>query len=268
MNNNPIAVFDSGLGGLSVWKEIVRALPEESIMYYGDGANCPYGGKSQAEIIRLSEAIVRFLLDRGAKLIVVACNTATAGAISYLRAHYAVPFVGMEPAVKPAAEHSETGVIAILATAGTLKGKLFTETSQRFSAGVKILTRIGEGFVELIETGRANSTQAEEAVRRTVEPLLAQGVDRLVLGCTHYPFLAETLRRVIGDRPVELIDPAPAIARRVKEVLTERNELAEAGHLAKYDYFSSGDEAYRGRLQEYGEHLLLGIKEENEHGKK
>ena len=256
MNNSPIGVFDSGMGGLSVWKEIVKTLPEESVIYYGDGANCPYGGKSQEELIRLSEGIVKFFIDKGVKLIVVACNTATAGAIAYLREHYDIPFVGMEPAVKPAAQHSKSGIIAILATAATLKGKLFQETSERFSDDVTILSSIGEGFVELIESGRENSPEAEEAVRNTVEPLLERGADHLVLGCTHYPFLEGALKKVIGEREVVLVDPAPAIAQRVKEVLQERNALAEQGHMARHEYYSSADENYRKRLQERGEQIF------------
>ena len=272
MNNAPIGVFDSGMGGLSVWKEIVKVLPNESILYYGDGKNCPYGGKSPQEIVRLSEEIVRFFIHKGVKLIVVACNTATAGAIGWLRERYEVPFVGMEPAVKPAAQHSASGVIAILATAATLQGKLFRETSERFAGEVTTLTRIGEGFVELIESGREDSAEAEEAVRRTVEPLLAQGADHLVLGCTHYPFLTGALKKVIGERNVTLVDPAPAIAQRVAAVLAERNAAADAAHVAKYDYFSSGDEAYRRRLEERGNRILKQIarerEEKNESGKK
>ena len=258
MNNAPIGVFDSGMGGLSVWKEIVRTLPEESIIYYGDGKNCPYGGKSQEELIHLSEGITKFFIEKGVKLIVVACNTATAGAITYLRGNYKIPFVGMEPAVKPAAQHSKSGIIAILATAATLKGKLFQETSERFSGDVTILSSIGEGFVGLVESGREDSPEAEEAVKRTVEPLLEQGADHLVLGCTHYPFLTEALEKAIGDRDVVLVDPAPAIAQRVKEVLQEGGALAGEGHVAHYEYHSSADESYRKRLQERGEYILAG----------
>jgi glutamate racemase len=265
MNNAPIGVFDSGMGGLSVWKEIVKVLPDESILYYGDGKNCPYGSKYPEELREIADGIVRFLVDHEVKLIVVACNTATAGAIDYLREKYPeLPFVGMEPAVKPAAEHSSSGVIAILATAATLQGKLFRESSERFSGNVKVLSHIGDGFVELIESGREDSPEAEEAVRRTVEPLLAQGADHLVLGCTHYPFLTEALKKVIGERNVTLVDPAPAIARRVKEVLSRQNALADANHPAKYDYFSSGDEAYRKQLEERGARILRQVAQENE----
>ncbi len=262
MNNAPIGVFDSGMGGLSVWKEIVRLLPCESIVYYGDGANCPYGDKSAEELIALSDNIVRFFIDKGVKLIVAACNTATASAIDWLRAHYEVPFVGMEPAVKPAAQRSASGVIAILATAATLDGKLFRETAERHAGEVKVLSCVGEGFVELIEAGMEHLEEAEAAVRRAIEPLLAQGADHLVLGCTHYPFLTGTLRKVIGDRAVTLVDPASAVARRVGEVLRERDALAETGHEPVYEYFSSADEAYRDALQMRGARILAEIRDE------
>ncbi len=262
MNNSPIGVFDSGMGGLSVWKEIVRALPCESIMYYGDGANCPYGGKQPEELREIADGIVRFLVGRGVKLVVVACNTATAVAIDGLRSHYDVPFVGMEPAVKPAAACSSSGVIAILATSATLEGKLFRETTERFAGEVKVLSSVGEGFVELVEAGKDDSEEAEAAVFRTIEPLLAQGADHIVLGCSHYPFLAGTFKKVIGGRPVTLVDPAPAIARRVREALRERDALAEAGHVPVYEYFSSADEAYRSALQARGARILAEIRDE------
>jgi glutamate racemase len=245
------------MGGLSVWREIVRALPDESVIYYGDGANCPYGEKSQAEIVRLSEMAVQFFIEKEVKIIVVACNTATAAAIDHLRVKYPeIPFVGMEPAVKPAVEQSKTGVIAILATAATLQGKLFRETSERVAGGVNVLSAVGENWVEIVENGRETSPEAEQAVRRTIEPLIERGADHLVLGCTHYPFLKGTLKKVIGRRDVTLVDPAPAVARRVKEVLRERNALADTKYPAKYHYFSSGDEAYHLRLQRRGEQIL------------
>ncbi len=255
-DNSPIGVFDSGLGGLSVWKEIVKALPEESVIYYGDGLNCPYGKKKPEEVIAISEGIVRFLLDKEVKLIVIACNTATATAVEYLRQHYPhVPFIGMEPAIKPAAEHSRTGVIGILATVNTLRGRLFRETSRRFAENVKVIPAVGEGFVRLVEENREDSPEALEAVRKAVEPLLEAGADHLVLGCTHYPFLAETIRKVIGERDVRLVDPAPAIAHRVVEILREKGACAIPGHRAEYAYYTSGDEKYLSRLKEKGEQV-------------
>lgn len=258
MNNAPIGIFDSGMGGLSVWREIVRALPGESLIYYGDGANCPYGGKSEAEIIRLSEAIVQFFIAKGVKLIVAACNTATAAAIDHLRAKYPkIPFVGMEPAVKVAAENSKTGVIAILATATTLDGRHFRETSKRYADRVTILPAVGERFVEWVESGREDTPEAEIAVRKTLEPLLTKNIDHIVLGCTHYPFLLKTMEKIVGGSGVTLLDPAPAVARRVKELLRERDLLADEGQKAVYPFFSSGGEEYRRGLQERAEKIKI-----------
>lgn len=258
-DNSPIGVFDSGLGGLTVWKEIVKALPNESVIYYGDGKNCPYGPKSSEEVIGIVDGIVRFLKDKGAKIIVVACNSATAMAIKYLRESYDMPFIGMEPAVKPAAQHSRSGVIGILATAATLNGALFKETSERFSSDVEILSSVGEGFVELIEEDRENTPEAEETVRRCIEPLLRKGADHLVLGCTHYPFMSDTIRKVVGDRDVTLVDPAPAIAHRVAEVLAEHGMEASPDHTAQYSYYTSSDGAYLERLIEKGEQVRLDV---------
>lgn len=263
MNNAPIGVFDSGMGGLSVWKEIVAELPHESTIYFGDGAGCPYGGKSQEEIIRLSDAIVRFFIEKHVKLIVVACNTATAAAIDHLRAKYPdLPFVGMEPAVKVAAERSCTGAIGILATATTLGGRHFRETSERYGDRVRIAPAVGEGFVELVEAGREDSPEAEAAARAAIEPLLAAGIDQLVLGCTHYPFMAPAIEKALAGRAVTLVDPAPAVARRTAEVLAGRDALAGADHPAKHEFFSSADEAYLGRLRERGERILAEQRQE------
>ncbi len=245
MNDAPIAVFDSGLGGLSVWRELRRKLPRESLCYFGDGKHCPYGPKPREEVIGYVDEAVRMLLGRGAKMVVVACNAATAAAIDYLRAHYEVPFVGMEPAVKPAALSSESGVIGVLATAGTLKGRLYRETAARYAGRVKILEAVGEGFVELVEAHREESPEAVDTVRRVVEPMLEAGADRIVLGCTHYPFLTGALRRVIGDRRVTLVDPAPAVERRVAQLLEERGLAAGESHVPEYGFFTASDEAYR-----------------------
>ncbi len=243
-DNSPIGIFDSGIGGLSVWKEIVRLMPNESVVYYGDGKNCPYGPKSDAEIIGISDEIVRLLIEKKVKTIVVACNTATAAAIDYLRRNYPIPFIGMEPAVKPAARESESGVIGILATATTLEGRLFRETSRRFSSSVRIVSCVGEGLVEIIENDCEETPEAFEAVRKCVEPMLEQGADHLVLGCTHYPFLEGAIRRAIGERKVALVDPAPAIAHRIREVLKENGLQAEEGNRAHYTYFTSAGSEY------------------------
>ncbi|MBQ4280356.1 MAG: glutamate racemase [Rikenellaceae bacterium] len=249
MDNAPIGVLDSGLGGLTVWKELRRAMPAESLVYFGDGKNCPYGPKPAEEVIGYVDEAVRFLLDRRAKLIVVACNAATAAAIDHLRATYDVPFVGMEPAVKPAAMTTRSGVVGILATRNTLNGHLFRESVARYGDRVRILSAVGEGFVEIVEANEEDTPGAEMAVRRAIEPMLAAGADRIVLGCTHYPFLAPVMRQVIGDLDVELVDPAPAVERRVAHLLAEHGLEAEAGHRAEYAFFTAADEAYRRKLE-------------------
>lgn len=188
MNDAPIGVFDSGLGGLTVWSELRRRLPRESLLYYGDGKNCPYGDKTREQVTEAVDFAVRRLVDRGVKLIVVACNAATAMAIDHLRAPpYPIPFVGLEPAVKPAALSSRSGVIGILATAATLRGKLFRETSRRYEDRVRIIARVGEGFVELVEQNRERTEEAYRRVERLLMPMIEAGADRIVLGCTHYP---------------------------------------------------------------------------------
>lgn len=223
-----IGIFDSGSGGLSVLREIIKLLPEESYVYYADNANCPYGEKSLPFIQDRSRAITEFLLSRGARIIVVACNTATAAAITTLRNEYPVRFIGMEPAVKPAALSSQTGVIGVLATAGTLKGSKYLTTKGIYEDDVRIVELVGQGFVELVEAGILDGPVAEETVRRSLRPLLDAGADRIVLGCTHYPFLRNVIQRVAGP-DVRIIDPAPAVARHLVDVMREEGlPLSEA----------------------------------------
>lgn len=251
MNNAPIAVFDSGIGGLSVWRELRRGLPHESLIYYGDGKNCPYGDQAPEAVIGHVDHAVQRMLEEGAKMIVIACNTATAMAIDYLRATYpATPFIGLEPAVKPAAEATRSGVIGILATAATLRGRHFRESSERYSSQVRIVSAVGRGFVELVESNNEASPEAREVVRAVIDPMLAEGIDQLVLGCTHYPFLTEALREVIGDREVQLIDPSLAIQRRVESLLRELDLEAAPDHRPDNIFMTSGDETYRQRLIE------------------
>lgn len=222
-----IGIFDSGSGGLSVLREIVRLLPEEKYVYFADNAFCPYGEKTAAEIQARAHAITDRLLAEGAQIIVVACNTATAAAIADLRESYpSIRFIGMEPAVKPAAIGTRTGVIGVLATAGTLKGSKYLNTKGKFEDDVKIVEHVGQGFVELVESGDLDSPRAEQTVRESVTPLLAECADTIVLGCTHYPFLAPVIQRVAGD-DVTLIDPAPAVARQTVKVMQQEGLLPE-----------------------------------------
>lgn len=251
MNDAPIGIFDSGLGGLSVWREVIKLLPHESVMYFGDGKNCPYGDKDEELIKRYATDAVDFLVGKGAKLIVVACNTATAAAIDMLRERYRnIPIVGMEPAVKPAALSTESGVIGILATAASINGRLFHDTSARFADKVKIISAVGEGFVEIVENDMENTPLAERTVRRVIAPLIEQGADRIVLGCTHYPFLKDTIRKVIGNDDIMLIDSAPAVAKRTEFLLEQFGMRASADNRPSHDFYTAGDEAYRRRIIE------------------
>ena len=233
-----IGIFDSGTGGLSVFREIFRLLPEERYIYYSDNANCPYGEKTKEFITDRARAISSFLIDQGADIIVVACNTATAAAISSLRAEFPICFIGMEPAVKPAAQKTRTGVVGVLATAGTLKASKYIDTREKWAQDVKIVEHIGQGFVELVENGILDGPEAEAIVEKSIRPLIEAGADTIVLGCTHYPFLAETIRKTAGC-PVELIDPAPAVAKHLLEVMQEKGLIHMDGF--SMTLHSSGD---------------------------
>ena len=249
-DNRPIGIYDSGLGGLTVWREVRRALPAESLVYLGDGKNCPYGSRPREEVRRLADEAVAFLVAQGCKLVVVACNTATAAAIDFLREKYAgMPIVGMEPAVKPACLATRSGVVGVLATERSLDGELFRRTAARYGSGIEVLTYPGTGFVELVEGDREDTPEAEAAVRAAVEPMLARGADQIVLGCTHYPFLLPVFRQVIGERGVAVVDPSPAVGRRVGQLLDQYDLRAEKGAAANYGFLTFADEAYRSRLE-------------------
>lgn len=213
-----IAVFDSGVGGLSVLREIRAHLPRADLLYFADQFHIPYGPRPIGEIRRFSEAITRYLLERGATAIVVACNTASAAALKSLRATFsAVPFVGMEPAVKPAAEVSRARVIGVIATPATFQGELFASVVDRFAHDVKVLTQVCPGLVEQIEAGQLDTPQTKAMLREFLSPLVAQGIDSLVLGCTHYPFVIPAIAEVVGPA-VQIVDPSPAVARQVGRV--------------------------------------------------
>ncbi len=243
LNSAPIGAFDSGVGGLSVLRAIRERLPGEDIIYVADQANVPYGPRGLAEVRRLSEGVVRFLMKHGSKLIVIPCNTASAAALHSLRAQFPnFPFVGMEPAIKPAAEHTVTGVVGVLATPTTFDGELYNSVVERFGQSVSILQDTCPGLVAEIEAGRANEKEAREILRAALEPMLEKGLDTVVLGCTHYPFAFDTIRDIVGER-VRLIDPAPAIARRVEQLLDE-TDLRNSGQVSgKTRYVTSGDPA-------------------------
>lgn len=229
-----IGVFDSGAGGLSVWKELVKTMPSEDYFYISDAAYCPYGRKSKEMILKRASAISRFLIERGAEIIVVACNTATAAAIEGLRQSFDIPFVGMEPAVKPAAALTKTGVIGVLATHGTLQGSLYKATSEKYARRkeVKIIEEVGDGLVELVEGGDTQSPEAEALVKKYIDPMIKAGADCVVLGCTHYPFLETIIRKVSSDKLI-VINPAPAVAKRARQLLEKVRRNGVGGRVTK-----------------------------------
>lgn len=245
MNSSPIGIFDSGIGGLSVWKAVKRALPDESIIYLGDGARCPYGDRSREEILGFTrEAAVR-LMSEGAKLIIVACNTATAMAIDPLRHEFPdFPFVGLEPAVKPAAEKTESGTIAVIATSRAFDGELYRKTSAQCRSMASVIEAVGEKWVEMVEQDKEDTDEALDHVRKVVEPLVEKGADYLVLGCTHYPFLRSRIEEVIGSRNVRLIDSSEAVARRTEYLLDRYGLKAPRNASPKYSFITYADEAY------------------------
>lgn len=228
MSSSPVAVFDSGLGGLTVAREIRAFLPAEELVYLGDGAYCPYGGRPLEWIRDRSVAIGRFLAGEGAKALVVACNTASGAALEALRETLSIPVVGMEPALKPAATESRTGKVGVMATEGTLRSERFARLVSEHGEGVEVVAQACPGLVELVEEGRFEGPEVRRALEGLLEPLCAAGVDTVVLGCTHYPFLSEVISEVLGPR-VRLVDSSPAIARQTRRVLEERGELAEGG---------------------------------------
>lgn len=243
-----IGIFDSGVGGLSVLKEIRKTLPEQSLIYYCDNANCPYGEKSKEFIIQRAREISRFLIEQGAEIIVIACNTATAAAISTLRAEMPeIKFIGMEPAIKPAAKVTRTGVVGVLATAGTLKAEKYKNIKDQYGKDVKIVENIGKGFVEIVENGQTESPEAEEIVKASLLPLLEADADTIVLGCTHYPFLEKAIRTTaqnhLGCKDINIINPSPAVARQVAKVMKEEGiELIDSNG-NQIILHSSGDPA-------------------------
>ena len=248
-----IGIFDSGVGGLSVFREIRKLLPEEKYAYFSDNAHCPYGEKSKEYITDRARHITEFLIGQGADIIVVACNTATAVAIKTLREDYPhIRFIGMEPAIKPAAAITKTGVVGVLATAGTLKADKYRDTKGRHAEDVTVVEHIGQGFVELVESGITTGPKAESIVMESLEPLLDAGADTIVLGCTHYPFLAETISKVASqltpDRNVTIIDPAPAVARHLLGIMTEQNIIKREGF--SLSLHASGDDSVLNRMFE------------------
>lgn len=219
-NDNPIGVFDSGIGGTSIWKAIHELLPNEQTIYLADSKNAPYGQKSKKEIIALSMKNTDLLIEMGCKIIVVACNTATTNAIQELRAKYDIPFIGIEPAIKPAATNSRTQTIGILATKGTLNSELFNKTAEKYQ-DIKIIEQIGHGLVQLIENGQINSPEMTQLLYSYLTPMIEANIDYLVLGCSHYPYLIPQIKKILPEH-IQIIDSGRAVARQTQNILKEK----------------------------------------------
>jgi glutamate racemase len=251
-----IGVFDSGVGGLSVLHHIRQLLPHERLIYIADSAHVPYGDKTPAYIEQRSLTLTRFLIEQGADAIVIACNTATAAAAASLRSQFSIPIVGMEPAVKPAVAVTRSGVVGVLATIGTLESARFAALLEKYAGAVEIVTQGCPGLVEQVELGELDSPQTRALIEEYTTPLLARGADTLILGCTHYPFLAPLIRKVVGDS-IALVDTGAAVARQLqRRILAELP--ARTGGSAAAQFFSSGEAAQAARIMSrlWGEEVL------------
>lgn len=252
--DQPIGIFDSGVGGLSILQSIRRTLPNEELIYVADAAHAPYGKQTDAQIIDHSLRICRFLIAQNVKAIVVACNTATTIAISTLRAVTDIPIIGVEPAIKPAVEQSKTGVVGVLATAGTLQSTQFEKLSSLYGKNiegreVELITQPCNGLVERVEAGDLNGPVVTQLLEQHLQPLLNRNVDTLVLGCTHYPFLIETISE-ITDSSVAIIHPGEAVARQLEKRIKGESKFRVKDEQPSIQFFSSGvSENYRLRFE-------------------
>ncbi|RIY37986.1 glutamate racemase [Capnocytophaga canis] len=239
----PIGLFDSGVGGTTIWKEVVALMPNENTLFLADNKNAPYGGKTKDEIIALCERNTECLLNNDVKIIVLACNTGTTNAISYLREKYRhIPFIGIEPAIKPAALGSVTKKIGVLATQGTLTSELFQKNSNSLAQnnGIEFIERVGEGLVKLIESGKINSPEMTILLKKYLYPMVEEGIDYLVLGCTHYPYLLPQIKQLIPEN-IQVIDSGYAVARQTKNILSQNQLLNGATEKPKHRWLANGN---------------------------
>jgi glutamate racemase len=240
-STSPIGIFDSGVGGISVLRAIREQMPEESVLYFGDQGHIPYGSRAVEEIQSFSEAVTRFLLEQGVKIIVVACNAASAAALKSLRGKFPdVQVVGMEPAVKPAAEHTHTGKVGVLATPATFQGALYASVVERFANGVELFQDTCPGLVQQIERGMLHGKETRRILQEALLPMLEENIDTVVLGCTHYPFVIPLIQRIVGEN-VRVIDPAPAVARQTVRLLEAAGMRHPSGSMGSLKFYTSGD---------------------------
>ena len=237
-SKQPIGFFDSGVGGTSIWKEVHKVLPNENTIYLADSKNAPYGPKGKKKILDLAHKNTQLLLDMGCKLIVVACNTATTNAIHELRETYPIPFIGIEPAIKPAALQTKTGVVGMLATEGTLSSTLFHETSNLFASNIAIIEQIGNGLVELIEAGKLHSEEMRSLLEEYLRPMIDAQVDHIVLGCSHYPYLIPAMQRILPEG-IKIIDSGEAVARQTRSILQKNDLLNTSEEKSDHTFYSN-----------------------------
>ncbi len=240
MKNNSIGFFDSGIGGITIWESVNRLLPNENTIYLADSKNSPYGKKPNDELINISKENVEFLINKKCKLIVVACNTATTNSINFLRKSYNLPFIGIEPAIKPAALNTKTGKIGVLATKGTLGSSLFEKTSNIHGQNVEIIEQRGLGLVELIEKGIYSGSKIDSLLKEYLNPMLENNIDKLVLGCTHYPLIKESIKKIINES-INIIECSEAVALQTERVLIKSNLINSGTEKSKKLFYTNGD---------------------------
>ncbi len=238
IEDKPIGFFDSGVGGTSIWKEVHQLLPNESTIYLADSKNAPYGKESKEKIIEFSIKNTEFLLNKNAKIIIVACNTATTNAISILRKKYDIPFIGIEPAIKPAGLITKTKKIGVLATQGTIQSDLFEQTSSSLDTTIEIIEQVGEGLVDLIEKGEIESKQMQKLLYKYLNPMIEKNIDALVLGCSHFPYLIPHIKDIIGNK-IKIIDSGSAVARQTKKILTRLDILQNNKNNLTHEFYSN-----------------------------
>jgi glutamate racemase len=241
MSIQPIGVMDSGIGGLTVWQELIKIMPNENYLYFGDSGFCPYGSKDSGEILPRVKKIINFLIENECKIIVVACNAITASSIEFLRKNYPIPFIGMEPAIKPALMNTKTRAIGVLATEQALKGKLFYNTKAKYARGINIIEQVGHGLVEKVEAHDFDSESTMQILEKYLHPMVEKNIDFLVLGCTHYPFLKESIKKILGDN-ISILNPAAAVARQTLNILEKMTLRTEFSRIqGKSTFFTTGD---------------------------
>jgi glutamate racemase len=239
MNNSPIGIFDSGIGGITIFNSIKKLLPNEDVIYFSDNLHSPYGNKSIKTIKELSFKNTRWLLDKGCKIIVVACNTVTTNSISDLRNSFNFPFIGIEPAIKSAAIKTKTGKIGILATKGTLSSSLFNSTSNDYASNIEIIEKNGDGLVQLIENGIFEGVEIERLLHKYLDSMIGKKIDHLVLGCTHYPFLNKILSKILPNT-IKIIDSGEAVAKQTKALINKR-KINKESNQGNYSFYCNGD---------------------------